>query len=67
MGLQPFILTLSHRSFFCLLQRLISKLGVSGSLEKLDAYQNTDHTQATIMMNVRNTALVISERVHRIF
>jgi hypothetical protein len=48
-------------------QRLITKLGVCGSSEKLDAYQNAAHMQATIRMNVNNTALTISARVHRIF
>jgi hypothetical protein len=48
-------------------QRLITKLGVFGSSEKLDAYQNAAHMQATLRMNVNNTALVISARVHRTF
>ena len=49
-----------------LLQRLITKLGVCGSSEQLDAYQKAAHMQATLRMIVRNTALAISERVHRI-
>jgi len=49
-----------------LTQRLITKLGVFGSFETLDAYQNAAHMQAKLKMNVSNTALVISERVHRI-
>jgi hypothetical protein len=47
-------------------QGLITKLGVFGSSEELDAYHNETHMQATLRMNVNKTALMISERVHRI-